>query len=207
MRTAAAAFGRTRGEQLGRARRTDPPERRAFPFPLFHSDRSASLRFPLRGCAGCARAGKVAAWSGRARACRSRQRTGRPAPLTRGSWGRAILASGLVRRVLLASPRGYCAGVERAVDTVERALRHYGEPVYVRKQIVHNSHVVRELEGLGAIFVDSVDEIPEGSTVVFSAHGISPAVRTAADERDLTSIDATCPLVTNVHTQARRFAD
>jgi 4-hydroxy-3-methylbut-2-enyl diphosphate reductase len=113
----------------------------------------------------------------------------------------------LVRRVLLASPRGYCAGVERAVDTVERALRLYGEPVYVRKQIVHNSHVVRELEEQGAIFVDSVAEIPEGSTVVFSAHGISPAVRSAADERRLTSIDATCPLVTKVHTQARRFAD
>src|SRR4051812_48278157 len=123
------------------------------------------------------------------------------------SWTRAILARGLVKRVLLASPRGYCAGVERAVDTVERALRHYGEPVYVRKQIVHNSHVVRELESRGAIFVDSVDEIPEGSTVVFSAHGISPAVRSAADERALTSIDATCPLVTKVHTQARRFAD
>src|SRR5881398_3666508 len=119
----------------------------------------------------------------------------------------AILARGVVRRVLLASPRGYCAGVERAVDTVERALRLYGEPVYVRKQIVHNSHVVRELEGRGAIFVDSVDEIPDGSTVVFSAHGISPAVRSAADERELTSIDATCPLVTKVHTQARRFAD
>jgi 4-hydroxy-3-methylbut-2-enyl diphosphate reductase len=113
----------------------------------------------------------------------------------------------LVRRVLLASPRGYCAGVERAVDTVERALRLYGEPVYVRKQIVHNSHVVRELEGRGAIFVDSVEQVPEGSTVVFSAHGISPAVRTAADERALTTIDATCPLVTKVHTQARRFAD
>jgi 4-hydroxy-3-methylbut-2-enyl diphosphate reductase len=121
--------------------------------------------------------------------------------------GRGYSGFGLVRRVLLASPRGYCAGVERAVDTVERALRLYGEPVYVRKQIVHNSHVVRELEGLGAIFVDSVDEIPEGSTVVFSAHGISPAVRSAADERELTSIDATCPLVTKVHTQARRFAD
>jgi 4-hydroxy-3-methylbut-2-enyl diphosphate reductase len=113
----------------------------------------------------------------------------------------------LVRRVVLASPRGYCAGVERAVDTVERALRHYGEPVYVRKQIVHNSHVVRELEERGAIFVDSVDEIPEGSTVVFSAHGIPPAVRRAAAERRLTAIDATCPLVTKVHTQARRFAD
>jgi 4-hydroxy-3-methylbut-2-en-1-yl diphosphate reductase len=112
----------------------------------------------------------------------------------------------VVKRVLLASPRGYCAGVERAVDTVERALRLYGEPVYVRKQIVHNSHVVRGLEEQGAIFVDSVDEIPEGATVVFSAHGISPAVREAAERRRLVSIDATCPLVTKVHTQARRYA-
>ena len=113
----------------------------------------------------------------------------------------------MVKQVLLASPRGYCAGVERAVDTVERALQHYGKPVYVRKQIVHNSHVVRELEERGAIFVDSVDEIPEGSTVVFSAHGVAPAVREAADARQLTSIDATCPLVTKVHTQARRYAE
>jgi 4-hydroxy-3-methylbut-2-enyl diphosphate reductase len=112
----------------------------------------------------------------------------------------------LVERVLLASPRGYCAGVERAVETVERALALYGKPVYVRKQIVHNSHVVRELEERGAIFVDSVEEIPEGSPVVFSAHGVAPSVREAADARDLTSIDATCPLVTKVHTQARRFA-
>jgi 4-hydroxy-3-methylbut-2-enyl diphosphate reductase len=112
----------------------------------------------------------------------------------------------VVKRVLLASPRGYCAGVERAVDTVERALRLYGEPVYVRKQNVHNSHVVRGLEEQGAIFVDSVDEIPEGATVVFSAHGISPAVREAAERRRLVSIDATCPLVTKVHTQARRYA-
>jgi 4-hydroxy-3-methylbut-2-enyl diphosphate reductase len=112
----------------------------------------------------------------------------------------------VVKRVLLASPRGYCAGVERAVDTVERALRLYGEPVYVRKQIVHNSHVVRGLEEQGAIFVDSVDEIPEGATVVFSAHGISPAVREAAERRRLVSIAATCPLVTKVHTQARRYA-
>jgi 4-hydroxy-3-methylbut-2-enyl diphosphate reductase len=113
----------------------------------------------------------------------------------------------LVKQVLLASPRGYCAGVERAVDTVERALQHYGRPVYVRKQIVHNSHVVRELEELGAIFVDSVDDIPAGSTVVFSAHGVAPSVREAADARQLTSIDATCPLVTKVHTQARRYAE
>jgi 4-hydroxy-3-methylbut-2-enyl diphosphate reductase len=113
----------------------------------------------------------------------------------------------LVKRVLLASPRGYCAGVERAVETVERALALYGKPVYVRKQIVHNSHVVRELEQRGAIFVDSVEAVPKGAAVVFSAHGVAPAVRKAADARELTSIDATCPLVTKVHTQARRFAD
>lgn len=113
----------------------------------------------------------------------------------------------MVKRVLLASPRGYCAGVERAVETVERALALYGKPVYVRKQIVHNSHVVRELEERGAIFVESVEAVPKGAPVVFSAHGVAPAVRKAADARDLTSIDATCPLVTKVHTQARRFAD
>jgi len=113
----------------------------------------------------------------------------------------------LVKRVLLASPRGYCAGVERAVDTVERALELYGRPVYVRKQIVHNTHVVRDLEDHGAVFVDSVDDVPEGATVVFSAHGVSPAVRNAADARRLVTIDATCPLVTKVHTQARRYAD
>ncbi|HEY2072404.1 MAG TPA: 4-hydroxy-3-methylbut-2-enyl diphosphate reductase [Gaiellaceae bacterium] len=112
-----------------------------------------------------------------------------------------------MKRVLLASPRGYCAGVERAVETVKRALALYGAPVYVRKQIVHNSHVVRELEGDGAIFVDSVGDVPEGSPIVFSAHGVSPAVREAADGRRLTSIDATCPLVTKVHTQARRYAE
>jgi 4-hydroxy-3-methylbut-2-en-1-yl diphosphate reductase len=113
----------------------------------------------------------------------------------------------LVKRVLLASPRGYCAGVERAVETVERALALYGAPVYVRKQIVHNSHVVRGLEAAGAVFVDSVDDVPEGSPLVFSAHGVSPAVRRAADARGLTTIDATCPLVTKVHTQARRYAE
>jgi 4-hydroxy-3-methylbut-2-enyl diphosphate reductase len=112
----------------------------------------------------------------------------------------------LVKRVLLASPRGYCAGVERAVETVERALALYGAPVYVRKQIVHNLHVVRELEALGAVFVESVHDVPEGAPVVFSAHGVAPAVRDAANERGLTAIDATCPLVTKVHTQARRYA-
>ena len=117
------------------------------------------------------------------------------------------MACGLVSRVLLASPRGYCAGVERAVETVERTLELYGAPVYVRKQIVHNVHVVRELEQRGAVFVDSVADVPEGATLVFSAHGVSPAVRDAADARGLTTLDATCPLVTKVHTQARRFAD
>src|SRR5581483_6155432 len=120
--------------------------------------------------------------------------------------GRRYPVAALVERVVLASPRGYCAGVERAVDTVERALRLYGEPVYVRKQIVHNSHVVRELEERGAIFVDSVEDVPPGATVVFSAHGVSPAVREAAAARNLVAIDATCPLVTKVHTQARRYA-
>jgi 4-hydroxy-3-methylbut-2-enyl diphosphate reductase len=112
----------------------------------------------------------------------------------------------MVSRVLLASPRGFCAGVERAVDTVERALRLYGAPVYVRKQIVHNTHVVEDLRRRGAVFVDSVDEVPRGSTLVFSAHGVSPSVRDASAERRLKTIDATCPLVTKVHTQARRYA-
>ncbi|HEY3540925.1 MAG TPA: 4-hydroxy-3-methylbut-2-enyl diphosphate reductase [Gaiellaceae bacterium] len=113
----------------------------------------------------------------------------------------------MVRRVLLASPRGFCAGVERAVDTVERALRLYGAPVYVRKQIVHNKHVVDELERRGAIFVDSVHDVPRDATLVYSAHGVSPAVRDASAARRLNTIDATCPLVTKVHTQARRYAD
>jgi 4-hydroxy-3-methylbut-2-enyl diphosphate reductase len=112
----------------------------------------------------------------------------------------------VVKRLLLASPRGYCAGVERAVETVERALALYGNPVYVRKQIVHNSHVVRDLEARGAVFVDSVADVPQGAPVVFSAHGIAPAVRREAGERRLTTIDATCPLVTKVHAQARRYA-
>jgi 4-hydroxy-3-methylbut-2-en-1-yl diphosphate reductase len=109
------------------------------------------------------------------------------------------------RRVLLASPRGYCAGVDRAVLTVERALERYGAPVYVRKQIVHNSHVVRRLESLGAVFVEETDEVPEGSVVVFSAHGVAPSVHDEARARGLRTIDATCPLVTKVHAEARRF--
>jgi 4-hydroxy-3-methylbut-2-en-1-yl diphosphate reductase len=110
------------------------------------------------------------------------------------------------RRVLLAKPRGYCAGVDRAVQTVEKALERYGAPVYVRKQIVHNTHVVRELEGRGAIFVDEAAEVPEGSVVVFSAHGVAPQVREEAAKRGLHTIDATCPLVTKVHSEAKRFA-
>src|SRR5215468_4034832 len=109
--------------------------------------------------------------------------------------------------VRLAAPRGYCAGVDRAVITVEKALDLYGAPVYVRKQIVHNKHVVSDLESRGAVFVEELDEVPEGSTVVFSAHGVSPAVHAQAAERRLKTIDATCPLVTKVHNEARRFAD
>jgi 4-hydroxy-3-methylbut-2-en-1-yl diphosphate reductase len=110
------------------------------------------------------------------------------------------------RRVLLAKPRGYCAGVDRAVQTVEMALERFGRPVYVRKQIVHNLHVVRSLEKRGAIFVEENEDIPEGSVVVFSAHGIAPDVREDAQQRGLRAIDATCPLVTKVHNEARRFA-
>src|SRR6476619_7774306 len=113
----------------------------------------------------------------------------------------------MVKRVLLASPRGYCAGVERAVETVERALELYGTPVYVRKQIVHNLHVVRELEERGAIFVDDEAEVPEGKTMVLSAHGVAPSVHANAAARELRTIDATCPLVTKVHVSARKFAE
>ena len=110
------------------------------------------------------------------------------------------------RRVLLAAPRGYCAGVDRAVITVEQALDLYGPPVYVRKQIVHNKHVVRTLERRGAIFVEEIEEVPEGANVVFSAHGVSPTVHQEASARSLQTIDATCPLVTKVHHEAKRFA-
>ena len=113
----------------------------------------------------------------------------------------------MVKRLLLASPRGYCAGVERAVETVERALALYGSPVYVRKQIVHNSHVVEDLRSRGAVFVETLADVPGGATVVFSAHGIAPAVRREAEHLQLTTIDATCPLVTKVHAQARRYAE
>lgn len=116
------------------------------------------------------------------------------------------MGAAMVRKVLLASPRGYCAGVERAVETVEKALDLYGPPVYVRKQIVHNLHVVRDLEARGAVFVDEETEVPAGETVVFSAHGVAPSVHANAAERGLNTIDATCPLVTKVHVQARRYA-
>ncbi len=109
--------------------------------------------------------------------------------------------------MLLAKPRGYCAGVDRAVEVVERALDLYGAPVYVRKQIVHNRHVVETLEKRGAIFVEENSEVPEGATVVFSAHGVAPEVHEEARQRNLKAIDATCPLVTKVHQEARRFAD
>src|SRR3712207_8118183 len=109
-------------------------------------------------------------------------------------------------KILLAAPRGYCAGVDRAVATVEHALELYGPPVYVRKEIVHNKHVVESLERRGAIFVYEEAEVPEGETVVFSAHGVSPAVHANAEARELRTIDATCPLVTKVHVEAKKFA-
>src|SRR4029450_8081525 len=112
----------------------------------------------------------------------------------------------MVKRVLLASPRGYCAGVERAVETVELALEHYGPPVFVRKQIVHNIHVVRDLEARGAVFVDEETEVPAGATIVYSAHGVAPSVHVASTGLAHNVIDATCPLVTKVHVQARRYA-
>ncbi len=112
----------------------------------------------------------------------------------------------MTKRVLLAKPRGYCAGVDRAVVTVEKALETYGAPVYVRKEIVHNKHVVETLTERGAIFVDEADEVPEGALVVFSAHGVSPAVHEEAANRQLRTIDATCPLVTKVHQEAKRYA-
>jgi 4-hydroxy-3-methylbut-2-enyl diphosphate reductase len=115
-------------------------------------------------------------------------------------------ASGTAKRVLLAEPRGYCAGVDRAVETVERALDKHGAPIYVRKEIVHNRHVVQTLRERGVIFVDDTGEVPEGAVVVFSAHGVSPTVHEAAAARNLHAIDATCPLVTKVHQEAKRFA-
>jgi 4-hydroxy-3-methylbut-2-enyl diphosphate reductase len=116
------------------------------------------------------------------------------------------MASAIPDTILLAAPRGYCAGVDRAVQTVERALELYGAPVYVRKEIVHNKHVVEQLRARGAVFVDSETDVPEGATVVFSAHGVAPSVHANALERELHTIDATCPLVTKVHVEAKKFA-
>jgi 4-hydroxy-3-methylbut-2-enyl diphosphate reductase len=128
--------------------------------------------------------------------------------LRRGAAGLAEWARAAgPRTVLLAGPRSFCAGVDRAIEIVERALDRYGPPVYVRKQIVHNVHVVRDLEERGAVFVDQIDDIPEGAVTVFSAHGVSPQVRDQAGARALKIIDATCPLVTKVHAEARRFAN
>jgi 4-hydroxy-3-methylbut-2-enyl diphosphate reductase len=144
--------------------------------------------------------------------------TPRVSPHTRPAWGETGGNGGFVcatyhrdvtsdrKRVLLARPRGYCAGVDRAVQTVEEALKLYGAPVYVRKQIVHNKHVVTTLEAAGAIFVEENEEVPEGATVVFSAHGVAPEVHEQARARNLRAIDATCPLVTKVHQEAKRFA-
>ncbi len=124
------------------------------------------------------------------------------APVLYG-WGRTVAT----RQVLLAGPRSFCAGVERAIATVERALERYGRPLYVRRQIVHNRHVVQDLEERGAVFVQELDEVPPGSTVVLSAHGVAPGVRREAEARELTVVDATCPLVAKVHREVRRFAD
>ncbi len=118
----------------------------------------------------------------------------------------AVAGADSGKRVLLAEPRGYCAGVDRAVETVERTLEKHGAPVYVRHEIVHNRHVVETLANAGAVFVEETDEVPEGAIVVFSAHGVAPTVHQTAAERDLKVIDATCPLVTKVHNEAKRFA-
>ncbi|MEO6859482.1 MAG: 4-hydroxy-3-methylbut-2-enyl diphosphate reductase, partial [Solirubrobacteraceae bacterium] len=116
------------------------------------------------------------------------------------------IAESVPEKLLLAAPRGYCAGVDRAVQTVERALELYGAPVYVRKEIVHNKHVVEQLRARGAVFVESEADVPEGATVVFSAHGVAPSVHAQAAQRNLKTIDATCPLVTKVHVEAKKFA-
>jgi 4-hydroxy-3-methylbut-2-en-1-yl diphosphate reductase len=140
----------------------------------------------------------LATATGALRACRTFARVGE----VLAQWSEATGS----RKVLLANPRASCAGVERAIEVVERALERYGAPLYVRRQIVHNTHVVRDLERRGAIFVDEVEDVPEGARVVFSAHGVAPAVREAAKTRELDVIDATCPLVSKVHAEARRFS-
>ncbi len=153
----------------------------------------AAQRVPRRSCGSLPES-----------ACYCKRGAGRVGPYPRGVTPPSSAPAD--RQVLLAAPRGYCAGVDRAVQTVERALEQYGAPVYVRKQIVHNLHVVRSLEAKGAVFVEETDEVPEGSHVVFSAHGVAPVVHQEAAARSLHTIDATCPLVTKVHAEARRFA-
>src|SRR5881396_542694 len=135
--------------------------------------------------------------------CGGKGRRGLPMVRARAARGYHSL---VIERVLLAGPRGYCAGVERAVDTVEQALATHAPPVYVRKQIVHNSHVVRDLESKGAVFVEDEAEVPEGAVVVLSAHGVAPSVHANARARGLSVVDATCPLVTKVHLEAKRFS-
>jgi 4-hydroxy-3-methylbut-2-enyl diphosphate reductase len=190
MRTAARAPGNRRGEHSREARCDDPPKQRAFSFPGSDTD-FVSDTFSKRPA--------------RPNRCQTPVRNeladSRPKRCQTPGYDGFV-----VRKVLLASPRGYCAGVERAVDTVEKALELYGPPVYVRKQIVHNLHVVRDLEARGAVFVDEETEVPQGATVVFSAHGVAPSVHANAAARQLNTIDATCPLVTKVHVQARRYA-
>ena len=129
-----------------------------------------------------------------------------PSPASDGTLPRLTIMGSVPEKLLLAAPRGYCAGVDRAVQTVERALERYGAPVYVRKEIVHNKHVVEQLRDRGAVFVESETEVPEGATVVFSAHGVAPSVHANARRRQLDTIDATCPLVTKVHVEAKKFA-
>ena len=200
--------------------RVGPVRHRGPPGPRAGAGAAGRDRGPRRGH-GIGRAGPG---GGRPAAGRGPGRLGhpRPAPGQPGALGgglaalRSLRAAGPAlarwaaaageRQVLLAGPRSFCAGVERAIEIVERALDQKGPPVYVRKQIVHNSHVVAGLEERGAIFVDELSEVPDGASVVFSAHGVSPAVRDEADRRGLTTVDATCPLVAKVHAEARRFA-
>src|SRR6266540_3032059 len=200
MRTAARVPGLARGEQLGKGPRQRPPRAAG----LFHWREMlrTSRRVDLRRAFGA-----PASWWRPGVAASSKVVDGAAQPrLRRAVQAKLATMLGVVKRVLLASPRGFCAGVERAVETVELALEHYGAPVYVRHQIVHNAHVVRDLEARGAVFVEDEGEAPEGATIVFSAHGVAPSAYHRSAERSLNTIDATCPLVTKVHVQARRYA-
>jgi 4-hydroxy-3-methylbut-2-enyl diphosphate reductase len=203
MRTAARVPGLARGEQLGKGPRHRPPRAAGLFLFLGHgrgyrqciARAGACAAVPDWGCCFDAPGGAVTVYL--VRSARHFARSGAR---------EAGYDDFVVKRVLLASPRGFCAGVERAVETVELALEHYGPPVYVRHQIVHNAHVVRDLEERGAVFVEDEAEAPEGATIVFSAHGVAPSVYARSAERSLNTIDATCPLVTKVHVQARRYA-